>query len=136
MKKDNVPQDEGFLGGKTRDVCYALDENGNYVQVLSVGWEPKNAALEQALNLVNEQIEDAREKVLKGQASPIFYFMEKNLMDLKILSQYTGISKWKIKRHFKPAKFIKLKDNVYKKYADTFNISVDELTNFTKHQKL
>ena len=46
MKKAEVPQDnEGLLEGKLREVCYAVDESGNYVTVLSTGWTPKNAAL-------------------------------------------------------------------------------------------
>lgn len=34
MKKKEVPQDEGLNEGRFEDVCYALDENGNYVAVL------------------------------------------------------------------------------------------------------
>jgi hypothetical protein len=128
MDKNNVPQDEGFLQGKTRDVCYALDENGKYVQVLSVGWEPKNAALELALEEAKEELIKTKILVEKGELSPIKYYMDKNLMDVQTLSQYTGFFKWRIKRHFKPKIFKKLKTSALQKYADTFNISISELT--------
>ncbi len=50
MKKHEVPQDnEGLLEDKQLDLCYAVDENDNYVTVPSHGWAPKNAALLQAL---------------------------------------------------------------------------------------
>ena len=29
MKEKEVPQDDGMLQGKTRDLYYVLDENGN-----------------------------------------------------------------------------------------------------------
>lgn len=129
MDKKQVPQDEGLLDGKTRDVCYALDENGNYVQVLSVGWKPKNEALSQALELINQQIEDAKQKFIDRKASPIEYWMLKNKMDIGILSDYTGFFKWTIKRHMKPNIFNNLSQKKIAKYAQAFNISIEELTN-------
>ena len=51
-------------------------------------------------------------------------------MDLTILSGYTGYWKFNIKRHFKPSVFQSLSEEKYKKYAKTFEISVDELKNF------
>ena len=49
MKKNEVPQDdENLLEGKFGKVNYALDDQGNYIQVTSKGWEPENIALKQA----------------------------------------------------------------------------------------
>lgn len=129
MNINEVPQDDdGFLKeGKIRDVCYALDENGNYKQVLSIGWKPKNDALKQAWELVNEKAEDVRQQVLQGKLSPIAYHLEKKLMTPAILSQYTGFAVWRVKRHLKPAVFKKLKPTVLQKYAEVFNLSVEEL---------
>jgi hypothetical protein len=129
MEKDKVPQDEGFLEGKTRDLCYALDENGKYTQVLSVGWEPKNAALEQALELIQEQVDEALKQLKEGNVSPVKYYMEKNMMDIKLLSQYIGIAKWRVRRHIKPSVFIALKDSVKQKYADVFNVPFTDFVN-------
>jgi len=131
MKKAEVPQDnEGLLEGKLREVCYAVDENGNYVTVLSTGWMPKNAALKQAWDVVNEKVEEIKQQVLNGKLSPIAYFMEKNIMDMKLLSQYTGISKWRIRRHLKPKIFSKLDDGTLGKYASAFEIPVASIKNF------
>jgi hypothetical protein len=42
MKTNEVLQDKAYFEeGKIRDVCYAVDDNGNYTRVLSLGWEPK-----------------------------------------------------------------------------------------------
>ena len=49
MKENEVPQDDGGLfEGKFKTLKYALDEEGNYVEVQSVGWEPETVVLNQA----------------------------------------------------------------------------------------
>lgn len=129
MNINDVPQDdEGFLkAGKVRDVCYATDENGNYTQVLSLGWQPKNEAMKQAWELIHHRAEKTLEDVRKGKISPIAYYIDKNDMTIAILSQYTGIAGWRIKRHLKPSVFNKLKPSVLQKYADIFNITIQQL---------
>jgi len=127
MKKKEVPQDEGLNEGRFEDVCYALDENGNYVAVLSTGWNPKTDALLQAWEVIDEQVEHTRQRVISGELSPIAYYMEKNLMDLKLLSDYAGIPKRKIRKHLKPDRFRKLDAETLEKYAETFRISLEVL---------
>jgi len=136
MKDKEVPQDnEGLLEGKLREVCYAVDDNGNYVTVLSTGWMPKNAALKQAWADVNDKIEETKQNVSAGKLSPLAYYMEKNIMNLRLLSQYAGIPKWKVKRHLKPRVFQKLADETLGKYARALDITIDELTNFEANLK-
>jgi hypothetical protein len=50
-------------------------------------------------------------------------------MDISILSSYTGFWKWTVKRHLKPSVFKKLSDQKLQKYAEIFEISIDELKN-------
>jgi hypothetical protein len=134
MNIKEVPQDdEGFLKkGKIRDLCYATDEDGNYKQVLSLGWEPKNEAVKQAWTLINEKTEMVRIKVINGEISPLAYFIEKNVMTPKLVSQYTGIPLWRIKRHLRPKVFKKIKPEVLQKYTDLFNISLKDLTQLSE----
>ncbi|WP_289664109.1 hypothetical protein [Flavobacterium panacagri] len=130
MEKDNVPQDTSNLTkNNVKELLYATDENGNYTTTLSTGWEPKTIALSNSIDEINERIADAKQQVLNGEASPIVYFMEVNKMDLTILSSYVGFWKWRVKRHFKPSVFAKLNDKILKKYADTFEVSIEELKN-------
>ena len=130
MKKKDVPQDnEGLLQDKFREPCYALDEDGNYVTVPSTGWAPKNAALKQAWEEINMKVEAARQDVLSGKYSILAWHMEKNIMAVKLLSQYTGIPRRKIRKHLKPLVFQELDTNTLQKYAEAFNISLEELTN-------
>ena len=130
MEKENVPQDKSNLTkNNVKELLYATDENGNYTTTLSTGWEPKTIALSNSIDEINERIADAKQQVLDGEASPIVYFMEANKMDLNILSSYVGFWKWRVKRHFKPSVFAKLNDKILKKYADTFEVSIEELKN-------
>ena len=128
MKKEEVPQDDrNLLEGKVKDVYYVLDENGRYVQALSTGWEPKNIVITQAWEEIKSQTESARQAVLNGEFSPLYYHMEKNQMDNALLSEYTGFSKSKIKDHLKPVLFQKLGEVEKQKYAEAFLISIEEL---------
>jgi len=129
MKKKDVPQDKGLMEGRFEDVCYAVDEHGNYVPVLSAGWEPKNAAMRQAWEVINEQVEEARRMVLTGKYSPLYYYMEKNMMDIRLLAEYMGLPKRKVKRHMKPSVFAKLEEEILKRYAEVFNITLGSLVN-------
>lgn len=129
MKKKDVPQDnEGLLQDKFREPCYAVDDDGNYVTVPSTGWAPKNAALKQAWEEVNENVDAARQDVLEGKQSMLAWHMEKNIMTIKLLSQYTGIPRRKIRKHLKPAIFVELPQKILQAYADVFNITIEELT--------
>ncbi|AXB55990.1 MULTISPECIES: hypothetical protein [Flavobacterium] len=130
MEKDKVPQDKSNLTkNNVKELLYATDENGNYTTTLSTGWEPKTIALSNSIDEINERISEAKQQVLNGEASPIVYFMEVNKMDLTILASYVGMWKWRVKRHFKPEVFAKLNDKILKKYADTFEVSIEELKN-------
>ena len=130
MKKEDVPQDPSALVGVTRDVCYVKDKDGKYTTDLSIGWDVKKQALDNAWDDIKERVEAAALQVKNGEISPIFYFMEKKLMDLTLLSSYTGFWKWTIKRHFKPSVFKNLSYTKLATYAKAFDMSVEELKNF------
>lgn len=130
MKKEDLPQDQSALEGVTRDLCYVKDSNGKYTTDLSKGWDIKKQALDNAWDDINERVTEAATLVAKGEISPIYYFMEKKLMDLTLLAAYTGFWKFTIKRHFKPSVFQSLSDKKLQGYAHAFEISVEELKHF------
>ena len=130
MKKEEVPQDKGNLSkNNIKELCYATDEKGNYTTALSTGWEPKTIALQNSLEDINERIEQAKEDVKKGKVSPIVYYMELHKMDWIILSSYVDMWIWRVKRHGKPSVFKRLSNRILLKYAEAFEISVEELKN-------
>lgn len=129
MKKEDIPQDKGYLGSIAKEITYVTDESGRYVTGQSTGWDVKESANDVAWQSFEKQIQDAKEKVVRGEASPILYWMEKRMMDTGILAKYTGFWKWTVRRHFKPAIFKKLSEKKLEKYANTFEISIEELKN-------
>jgi hypothetical protein len=131
MKKDEVPQDKGNLSNKNmKELVYATDDKGNYTTALSTGWEPKTIALSNSIEEISERIAIAKAQVENSEVSPICYYMELSRMDIGVLSSYVGMWQWRVKRHFKPKVFAKLSDAILKKYADSFNITIEELKNF------
>ena len=116
-----------YKGSVVRDVNYAVDEDGQYKAVLSDGWTPKNDALDMALDEVREQCSLIAEKVKRGESSPLEYHAARNLMDVKLLSDYTGIPKRKIRRHFSPENFAALDEGTLAKYAEALRITIAEL---------
>ena len=134
MKKTDIPQDPSVLDKFTKEVCYAVDESGKYTTELSRGWEVKASALGAAWEDIEQRAADAKAKVVKGEASPVLYFMELRLMDLQTLAAYTGFWQWTIKRHFKPAVFAKLSEKQLAKYAGVFEISVADFKNLRVYE--
>lgn len=128
MKKKDVPQDdENLFEGKFKVVKYAVDDDGNYGTVGSVGWEPENTVLNQAWDEINKKVEETKKKIEAGELSPLAFHMEKNIMDVGMLSQYMDISKRKVAKHLEPEGFNSLDEKTLEKYAEVFDISVDEL---------
>ncbi|HTR32064.1 MAG TPA: hypothetical protein VMH27_22485 [Puia sp.] len=134
MKKEEVPQDPGSLGKVTKEVCYATDSSGRYTTELSQGWEVKAGALDVAWQDIGERVAAAREKVWRGAASPLLYFMELKLMDVAVLAGYTGFWKWQVRRHLRPAVFKRLSERKLRRYAEVFEVSVPELNGLIAHE--
>jgi len=134
MKKDEVPQDLSSLGKITKEVCYATDSSGKYGKALSDGWDVKISALDVAWGDIEKRIAAAKQKVLDNEASPLLFFMEYRLMDAAILAGYTGFWQWQVKRHLKPEVFNKLSSQKLQKYAEAFNVSVEDLKSMTVHE--
>ncbi len=131
MKKEEVPQDKSNLASANfRELCYAVDENGEYTTANSTGWDPKTIALDNAIKEIEERVANAKMRVLQGSTSPIEYYMELHKMDIPILASYVGMWQWRVKRHFKPSVFQKLSPITLQKYAEVFEVSIQDLTQF------
>jgi len=134
MKKQEIPHDPGALNKVTKELCYAVDDSGKYTTALSEGWKIKAEALNVAWEDVEARILAARQKVLNNEASPLLFFMELKLMDVPIVSAYTGFWKWQVKKHLKPSGFRKLSDEKLQKYAEVFEITVEEIKNMHENE--
>ena len=136
MNKEQVPQDEENLNeGKLAKLYYATDEKGHYVKVNSIGWEPETVAMQQAWDVVNNEVDEAREKVIKGEASPILYYLKKNIMTPSMVASYASTFGFMVRLHCHPYFFKKLSRKKLEKYAYAFRISVEELIDLDQLKK-
>jgi len=135
MKIEEVPQERGMMPDNIHEVCYALDDDGHYVLTASAGWNPKNIANNQAWEVIEQKIAKALKGIHAGKLSPLAFHMSKNQMNTKLLAQYAGFSRWRVKRHLKPAVFKRLKPAVLEQYSDVFGITVKQLQQFPQKIK-
>jgi len=127
----DIPQDDKILNGR-RIACYVLEEDGKYIVGKSTGWDPVNVANIQAWEYIYERIDQVSMDINLGKKSVLAFYMEKNQMDVALLSKYVKLPKWRVRRHLKPSVFKKLKPDLLERYASIFMTSVDELLQTSK----
>lgn len=130
MKIKEVPQERGTISDNIHEVCYAVDDDGQYAVIASAGWEAKNIANNQVWELIKQEIATALKGIHTGKLSPLAFHMAKNQMNLGLLAQYAGFSRWRVKRHLKPAVFKRLDQAVLERYSGVFGITVKQLQQF------
>ena len=130
MKIKEVPQDDSatFKGYGTKAV-YAVDENGQYTRISTSGWEVEEVVLRDVVNDFEKLAQEAKARVVKGETSPIEYFMNKYFMDVPALAASMGLARWRVKRHLNPGVFNKLNAKLLQRYADFFQVDIDTLKN-------
>lgn len=136
MDQEQVPQDQENLNeGKLAKLYYATDKTGHYVKVNSIGWEPETVAMQQAWDVVNDDVKDALDMVKSGKASPLLYFIRKNIMNYGMVASYVGTIGLMVRLHCKPYFFKRLSRKQLEKYAYAFRITVEELTDTERLNK-
>lgn len=127
MRRKDVPQDQGLLG-EWKEVSYAVDDDGRYTLVPSAGWEPANIANHMAWESIEAEVSAVLAKVHAGMLSPLAYHMARLQMDPGMLAAYTGLFRWQVRRHMKPAVFRRISSTLADRYAAVFRITRVELT--------
>ncbi len=128
MKKNEVPQDdENLFEQIAKEIQYATDENGKYVQVNSLGWTPKNTILIAEWADIDQKAEEARLEVIKGNKSALYFHMILNQMDIKMLAGYAQMSRFKVKKLLKPKHFQKISKKDAQKLSYALNLSEENL---------
>lgn len=114
-----------------KEMFYSYDDAGNFSsKVMAHGDFGGNSIfLKQMWDTFYERRLKAREQVIAGKKSPVCYHMERTRMDVLTLSVYMGFTPLKVKMHFKPWIYKRLRPATKEKYALIFDISVDELDN-------
>jgi hypothetical protein len=125
MKIKDVPQDPGL--DYQKKLIWAVDDNGKFVGVRSVGWYVPETSFRMYWAYVGQTLKDARERVQRGERSPLYYWMRVHQLSERALADYAGMCKWRVKRHLKPRAFAKLSPKVLARYADALQTSVEQL---------
>ncbi len=135
MEESKVPQDNIVTYANNRKAMYATDNSGHYNVVASSGWEVEEEATMQAVHELDRLASEAYQRVLQGEKSALYFHMYNCRMDLQVLSESTGLFKWRIKRHFRPSVFHNLPENILKRYESALGISPEELCKLPKRGK-
>jgi hypothetical protein len=128
MRERDVPQEgNATLEGK-RKAVYAVGDDGRLRIVESRGWEVEETVTRQALQDLERRADEARRRVLAGRSSPLEYHMYRARMDVALLSQATGLWRWRVRRHFRPEIFARLPQRLRQRYADALGITLESLS--------
>lgn len=127
MREREVPQDGNPTLAGQRKAVYALADDGKLRLVPSLGWEVEEIVTRQAVEELERRAGEARARALAGEASPLEYHMYRARMDLALLSQATGLWRWRVRRHFKPNVYARLGLALKARYAEALGIPVEAL---------
>jgi hypothetical protein len=127
MDKGAVPQDASSTYGGLRKLLYAVDERGEYTGVTSSGWEVESFSTGLAVAELDRQRVEALQRAHAGITSALEYHMFARRLDFETLASVSGIWRWRLRRHLKPAVFARLPEKVLQRYADAMGIAVEEL---------
>jgi hypothetical protein len=126
MKANEVPQDITYYEGVKR-ACYALNDEGKYVIVTSTGWSAEEVVNGLAVDDLAAALEETRKAVLAGLKSPLCYHMERRQMNPEILAKTARIATFRVKRHFRPEIYARLKPSILDRYAKALAVTLEEL---------
>ena len=124
---DKVTDDKDLIYTYNRELFYHFDREKGFTQAVHYQNPDNQVIIKQSWDAAEQRLEEVKQLVLIGKASPVAYYMEKILMEVPMLAAYMEISKWRVKRHMKPGVFKKIKPEILARYADIFEISVDQL---------
>ncbi len=127
MREREVPQEGNRSLAGHRKAVYAVADDGKLRLVPSRGWEVEEIVTRQAVEDLERRAEEARARVLAGKSSPLEYHMYRARMDLELLSQTTGLWRWRVRRHLRPTAFACLPLALRRRYAEALGVSVEAL---------
>ncbi len=127
MLESEVPQEGNATLGGHRKAVYARSRDGRMQIVQSAGWEVEEIVTRQAVDDLARLAEEARQRAAAGLASPLEYHMYKARMDVPLLAQVSGIWQWRIRRHFRPTVFARLKPALLARYGEALGVSAEQL---------
>lgn len=122
----DIPQEENKSLDGHKKVMYAKDQDGQFI-TQPYGSQAEEFATLTAVQEYEWLEQEALNNIRQGLSSPIAFYMYKNRMDLTTLSRCVHRWPFIVKRHLKMKYFKKLSDQTLMRYAQIFEIELDEL---------
>lgn len=129
MHKKDVPQDGGVIDPMQIPI-YALDDDGQFVTIPSVGWEVSNSCGIQAAEEVRFRIKSGMEAVKRGRLSPLGVHMIAHELTPAQLSKVSGVGWLKVRLHLRPWFFNRMSAADAKLYEEALGIAPSKLRDF------
>lgn len=122
-----------YIDGKNSEmILFAEKEDKSYDAIISGSYVVKHFLSD--FYLKKENLDKVlREGMKKRNISPVFYYMLMQDMGPGDLAKRVGISKRKLRKHFRPDVFAKLEDVTLQKYALVFGITVEQIKEINIH---
>jgi hypothetical protein len=127
MRERDVPQEGNTTLAGHRKAVYAVGDDGKLRIVPSRGWEVEETVTRQAVEDLERLAEEARKRARDGQGSALEYHMYRARMDVALLSQTTGLWRWRVRRHLRPGAFERLAPRLKRRYAEALGLPVESL---------
>lgn len=115
-------------------ILYVEKEDGSYGRTESASYLSHHY-LDDYLDKKKKWDKDLKQQLDNSEISPVYYFMIMLEMGESDLASRVGISRRKLKKHFKMDVFEKMNLVMLKKYADVFDVPVHTLTHFWQAKK-
>lgn len=125
----DIPQEQNEALDGIRKVMYAKDNSGHF-NTYKYGSKAEEYATKVAVHEYELLEYECLESIKNGDSSPIEYYMYKNRMDIPTLCGFVDMLSFRVKRHLKMKHFKKMGDDILQRYADAFNIKLEELKDF------
>lgn len=110
-------------------ILYVEKEDGSYGRIETASYLSSNF-LDDYYDKLKKWDTELREKLEKGEVSPVYYYMIMLQFGEGDLSSRVGVSKRKLKQHFKMGAFEKINLKLLKRYADVFDVPVSSMLHF------
>ncbi len=111
-------------------ILYVEKEDGSYGPVQTGSYLTGNYLDDYELKRKHLE-ENLKEKIRRGEASPIYYYMTLEELTVSELASRTGIRKSKVKKHLELVHFRELTPEILQKYAEVFNVQAGEMMSLT-----
>jgi hypothetical protein len=127
MDAADVPQEGNVTHEGLRRAVYARGADGRLGLVPSRGWQVEETVTRQAVASFEALAAAALVRVRAGESSPLEYHMYRARMDLPLLAQASGLWRWRVRRHLRPAGFARLSPALRARYAEALGMDAARL---------